>query len=140
MGCAISAPVLTVTWSAESIGFIKPILPAFYGVPINEFTEQGVDVFRFDDPDAQESISIEDVVMNERGFDEYVDYAAAIVNAWNKMSNRDLGTIAQEIANADIVIDKDPKETCWAPLKYATVRYGTHRQNRHGVGRAVDPH
>ena len=54
MGCAISAPVLTVTWNEESIGFIKPILSAFYGVPVNEFIEHGEDVYRFDDPDAKE--------------------------------------------------------------------------------------
>ena len=95
LGCAVGAPVLTISWDEGNIGFIKPILPAYYDLPVNYFEEMPVEVFRFDDSEVKEKIEISDVVMTERGFDEYADYRESIVTAWNNEKSYELGSVAQ---------------------------------------------
>ena len=94
-GWAVGAPVLTISWDEDKIGFIKPILLAYYDLPVNYYEETPVEIFRFDDPDVKEKIEVNDVVMTERGYDEYADYRESIVIAWNNEKNNELGSVAQ---------------------------------------------
>ena len=57
-GWAVGAPVLTISWDEGNIGFIKPILLAYYDLPINYYEEMPGEVFRFDDPDVKEKIEV----------------------------------------------------------------------------------